>query len=264
MRKGARNSARSEFLVAAQLGSQTYQRHIDHDRGVQDMTVTLVTGANKGLGYETARQLIARGQTVYIGARNVERGQAAATELSGQFVQLDVTDDASVGAALGVIAGREGRLDVLINNAGISMTEEVNAGGALTVFDTNAIGVIRVTQAALPLLEKSENPVVVNVSSALGSFWAVTNPERRQFHFPSIVYGSSKAAVSMLTVQYAKALPGIKFNAVEPGFTATDLTPFSGAGQPVEKGAEVIVRLATIGKDGPSGTFQEGEGELAW
>jgi NAD(P)-dependent dehydrogenase (short-subunit alcohol dehydrogenase family) len=122
----------------------------------------------------------------------------------------------------------------------------------------------RVTQAALPLLGKSDNPVVVNVSSALGSFWAVTNPERRQFHFPSIVYGASKAAVSMLTVQYAKALPEIKFNAVEPGFTATDLTPFSGAGQPVEEGAEVIVRMANIGMDGPTGTFHEGEGELAW
>jgi NAD(P)-dependent dehydrogenase (short-subunit alcohol dehydrogenase family) len=228
------------------------------------MTVTLVTGANKGLGYETARQLIERGHTVYIGARSVERGEAAATELGGQFVQLEVTDDASVETALGVIASREGHLDVLVNNAGISTTADVNGQVALEVFDTNVIGVVRVTQAALPLLEKSENPVVVNVSSALGSFWAVTNPERRQFHFPSIIYGSSKAAVSMLTVQYAKALPGIKFNAVEPGFTATDLTPFSGAGQPVEKGAEVIVRLAAIGKDGPSGTFQEGEGELGW
>jgi NAD(P)-dependent dehydrogenase (short-subunit alcohol dehydrogenase family) len=228
------------------------------------MTVTLVTGANKGLGYETARQLIERGHTVYLGARSVERGEAAATELGGRFVQLEVTDDASVEAALGVIADREGHLDVLINNAGIGTTAAVSGRVALEVFDTNAIGVIRVTQAALPLLEKSENPVVVNVSSALGSFWAVTNPERRQFHFPSIIYGSSKAAVSMLTVQYAKALPGIKFNAVEPGFTATDLTPFSGAGQPVEQGAEVIVRLATIGKDGPSGTFQEGEVELGW
>jgi NAD(P)-dependent dehydrogenase (short-subunit alcohol dehydrogenase family) len=228
------------------------------------MTVTLVTGANKGLGYETARQLIERGHTVYIGARSVERGQAAAIELGGRFVQLDVTDDTSVEGALDVIASLEGHLDVLVNNAGISSMADVNARVALEVFDTNAIGVIRVTQAALPLLEKSENPVVVNVSSALGSFWAVTNPERRQFHFPSIIYGSSKAAVSMLTVQYAKALPGIKFNAVEPGFTATDLTPLSGAGQPVEKGAEVIVRLATIGRDGPSGTFQEGEGELSW
>jgi NAD(P)-dependent dehydrogenase (short-subunit alcohol dehydrogenase family) len=159
-----------------------------------------------------------------------------------------VTDDSSVEAAMGVIAKNEGHLDVLVNNAGVS-TADVNGPVALKVFDTNAIGLIRVTQAALPLLEQSENPVVVNVSSALGSFWAVTNPERRQFHFPSIVYGSSKAAVSMLTVQYAKTFPGIKFNAVEPGFTATELTPFSGAGQPVEKGAKVIVRMATLGKN---------------
>ena len=228
------------------------------------MTVTLVTGANKGLGRETARRLIKEGHTVYIGARSVERGQAAASELGGQFVQLDVTDDASVQAAMRVIEEREGHLDVLVNNAGISASANVSGPVALKVFDTNVIGVIRVTQAALPLLRKSDNPVVVNVSSALGSFWAVTNPERRQFHYPAIIYGSSKAAVSMLTVQYAKALPEIKFNAVEPGFTATDLTPVSGAGQPVEKGAEVIVRMATIGKDGPTSTFQEGESELPW
>ena len=228
------------------------------------MTVTLITGANKGLGRETARRLIEEGHTVYIGARSVERGEATASELGGRFVQLDLTDDTSVETAMGVIDEREGHLDVLVNNAGISAPADVNGPVALKVFDTNAIGVIRVTQSALPLLEKSDNPVVVNVSSALGSFWAVTNPERRQFHFPAIIYGASKAAVSMLTVQYAKALPDIKFNAVEPGFTATDLTPFSGAGQPVEKGAEVIVRMATIGKDGPSGTFQEGRDELAW
>jgi NAD(P)-dependent dehydrogenase (short-subunit alcohol dehydrogenase family) len=228
------------------------------------MTVTLITGANKGLGFETARRLIAEGQTVYMGARDAKRGEAAASTLGGRFVQLDVTDDASVERALRTIDDREGRLDVLVNNAGVSSTGDVNGPIAMGVFDTNAIGVIRVTQAALPLLQKSDNPVVVNVSSALGSFWAVTNPERRQFHFPSIVYGASKAAVSMLTVQYAKTYPDMKFNAVEPGFTATDLTPFSGAGQPVETGAEVIVRMATIGKDGPTGTFQEGDEELAW
>jgi NAD(P)-dependent dehydrogenase (short-subunit alcohol dehydrogenase family) len=228
------------------------------------MTVTLITGANKGLGYETARRLLAKGHTVYMGARSAEHGEAAASQLGGQFVQLDVTDDASVEAALATTDEREGRLDVLVNNAGISTTADVSGPAALKVFDTNAIGIIRVTQAALPLLAKSENPVVVNVSSALGSFWAVTNPERRQFHFPSIVYGASKAAVSMLTVQYAKTYPDIKFNAVEPGFTATDLTPFSGAGQPVEQGAEVMVRMATIGKDGPTGTFQENEEELGW
>jgi NAD(P)-dependent dehydrogenase (short-subunit alcohol dehydrogenase family) len=228
------------------------------------VTVTLITGANKGLGYETARQLIGRGHTVYLGARNNERGEAAAGALGGRFVQLDVTDDASVETALGVIAEREGRLDVLVNNAGISAVGDVTGPLALEVFDTNAVGIVRVTQAALPLLGRSENPVVVNVSSALGSFWAVTNPERRQFHFPSIIYGASKAAVSMLTVQYAKAYPDIKFNAVEPGFTATELTPFSDAGQPVEIGAAVIVRLALIDQGGPTGTFQEGEVELGW
>ena len=228
------------------------------------MTVTLVTGANKGLGYETARQLIERGHTVYVSARSAERGTEAASALGAQCVPLDVTDDASVENAVGTIASREGHLDVLVNNAGISATGDVTGRIALEVFDTNVIGIIRVTQAALPLLERSENPVVVNVSSALGSFWAVTNPERRQFHFPSIIYGSSKAAVSMLTLQYAKTYTAIKFNAVEPGFTATELTPFSSAGQPVEIGAGVIVRMAAIARDGPTGTFQEGEAELAW
>ena len=228
------------------------------------MTVTLVTGANKGLGHETARRLVARGHTVYVGARDVARGERAAAEIGGRFVQLDVTDDASVAQALGRVGAERGRLDVLVNNAGVSATGEVTGPAALEVFDTNVIGIIRVTQAALPWLRRSENPVVVNVSSVLGSFWAVTNPERRQFHFPTVIYGSSKAAVSMLTVQYAKAEPDIKFNAVEPGFTATELTPFSSAGQPVEVGAEVIVRYATIGKDGPTSTFHENEGELAW
>src|SRR5271156_4967684 len=116
------------------------------------MTVTLITGANKGLGYETARRLSAEGHTVYIGARSVERGEAAAAALDGRFVPLDVTDDASVEAALAAIDEREGRLDVLVNNAGISTTADVSGPIALKVFDTNAIGIIRVTQAALPLL----------------------------------------------------------------------------------------------------------------
>jgi NAD(P)-dependent dehydrogenase (short-subunit alcohol dehydrogenase family) len=227
------------------------------------MTVTLITGANKGLGRETARQLIERGHTVYIGARSIERGETAASELGARFVQLDVTDDASVESAMGVIEEREGHLDILVNNAGIGLVA-LNGPDALKVFDTNTIGVIRVTQAALRLLRKSENPVVVNVSSALGSFWAVTNPERPASHVPAIVYGASKAAVSMLTLQYAKALPDIKFNAVEPGHTATHLGGGGGGGRPVEEGAEVIVRMASIGKDGPTGTFQEDAGELAW
>ena len=231
------------------------------------MPVTLITGANKGLGYETARRLIEQGNTVYIGARSVERGEAAAAELGARFVQLDVTDDASVEAAMRAIEEREGQLDVLVNNAGIADgvgVDGLTGQSALTQFNTNAIGVVRVTQAALPLLRKSDNPVVVNISSGLGSFWAVTNPERHESHNAFVVYGATKAAVSMLTVQYAKALPEIKFNAVEPGFTATDLTAAVGGGRPVQESAEVIVRMATIGKDGPTGTFQENAGELAW
>jgi NAD(P)-dependent dehydrogenase (short-subunit alcohol dehydrogenase family) len=230
------------------------------------MTTTLITGANKGLGRETARQLIEKGHTVYVGARSVERGEAAAAKLGARFVRLDVTDDASVEAALRVIEEREGRLDVLVNNAGIGSVgiDGLTGESVLAMFNTNAVGVVRVTQAALPLLRKSDNPVVVNISSALGSFWAVTNPERHESHSPFVVYGATKAAVSMLTVQYAKAVPEIKFNAVEPGFTATDFTAGFPGGRPVEESAEVIVRLATLGKDGPTGTFQEKTGELAW
>ena len=127
--------------------------------------------------------------------------------------------------------------------------------------------IIRVTQAALPLLRNSENPVVVNVSSALGSFWATHEPSRPASHFPAVVYGSSKAAVSMLTVQYAKAVPEVKFNAVEPGITATELgggDPGSHPGRPAEISAEIVARMASIGPDGPTGTFQEDIGELGW
>ena len=232
------------------------------------MTVTLVTGANRGLGREAARRLIEEGHTVYIGARSSERGQAAAAELGARFVPLDVTEDVSVLAAMRVIEADEGRLDVLVNNAGIwdgvVGADGITSESAYAVFNTNVVGVVRVTQAALPLLRTSGNPVVVNVSSALGSFWAVTNPERHQSHNAFVVYGASKAAVSMLTVQYAKALPEIKFNAVEPGFTATDFNAAYPGGRPVEKSAEVIVRMATIGQDGPTGTFQEDDHELAW
>jgi NAD(P)-dependent dehydrogenase (short-subunit alcohol dehydrogenase family) len=227
------------------------------------MTLTLITGANRGIGYETARQLIEAGHTVYIGARDAERGQKAAAELGARYVQLDVTDDASVAAAMTTIGDAEGHLDVLVNNAGIGLLA-LNGPEALKVFDTNSVSIVRVTQAALPLLRKSENPVVVNVSSALGSFWAVTNPERPAFHVPAIVYGASKAAVSMLTLQYSKAVPEIKFNAVEPGYTATDFGGANHGGRPVEESAQVVVRVATIGSDGPTGTFQEDAGELGW
>jgi NAD(P)-dependent dehydrogenase (short-subunit alcohol dehydrogenase family) len=126
------------------------------------------------------------------------------------------------------------------------------------------VGVVRVTEAALPLLRRSSNPTVVTVSSSAGSFWAVTDPQRPEFNLPLALYSASKAAATMLTVQYAKSQPGIKFNAVEPGTTATDLTAAFGIGRAPEESAAVVVRLATLGADGPTGTFQDENGEVPW
>lgn len=227
------------------------------------MTTTLITGATRGLGKEAARQLVTAGHTVYVGARDEARGRAVAEELGARFVQLDVTNDASVAAAFARLEA-DGGLDVLVNNAGIALLA-LNGPDALSVFDTNAVGVVRVTEAALPLLRRSANPVVVNVSSALGSFWANHSPDRPASQVNAIVYGASKAAVSMLTVQYARAVPEVRFNAVEPGYTATELGGQANPhGRPVEVSARNIVRMASIGADGPTGTFQEDDGELGW
>ncbi|MBM2615112.1 SDR family NAD(P)-dependent oxidoreductase [Actinoplanes sp. LDG1-06] len=228
------------------------------------MTITLITGANKGIGFETARQLLELGHVVYVGARDEERGGKAAAAIGARFVQLDVTDDASVSGALAAIDAAEGRLDVLVNNAGLLGEGPVDGAKALRVFDTNAVGVVRVTEAALPLLRKSANPNVVTVSSSMGSFWAVTNPERPEYGLPLTLYAASKAAATMLTVQYAKAEPGIKFNALEPGATATDMTAAFGIGRPVGESAKTVVRLATLGPDGPTGTFTDENGPLAF
>ncbi|MFG2479886.1 SDR family NAD(P)-dependent oxidoreductase [Streptomyces fagopyri] len=228
------------------------------------MTVTLITGANKGIGFETAKQLLDVGHVVYIGARDVERGEKAAATLGARFVQLDVTDDASVSSALATIDAAEGLLDVLVHNAGVLGHGVIDGSTALRVFDTNAVGIVRVTEAALPLLRKSSNPTVVTVSSSAGSFWAVNNPDRPEFNLPTALYSASKAAATMLTVQYAKSQPGIKFNAVEPGTTATDMTADFGIGRSPEESAKIVVRLATLDTDGPTGTFQDEAGELRW
>lgn len=231
------------------------------------MTITLITGANKGLGHETARQLIKAGHTVYLGARDVARGQAAARELGARFVPLDVTDQSSADTAAATICEAEGHLDVLVNNAGISGSyrpaSQVDTIEIVRVFDTNVFGVVRVIRAFLPLLEASPSPVIVNVGSALGSEGIVTDPARMESGLPALAYASSKAAVIMLTVQYAKALEKIRVNVVEPGFTATDLNGHRGH-QSVAEGAEIIVRMATIGADGPTGTFQDRNGTMPW
>ncbi|HEV6953103.1 MAG TPA: SDR family NAD(P)-dependent oxidoreductase [Promicromonospora sp.] len=228
------------------------------------MTVTLITGANKGIGLETARRLVALGHDVYLGARDAGRGRAAADEVGARFVQLDVTDDASVTAALATIDADHGRLDVLVHNAGVLGDGDVDGAKALTVFDTNAVGVVRVTEAALPLLRRSSHANVVTVSSSAGSFWAVTNPERVEHSLPTLLYSASKAAATMLTVRYAQTEPGIRFNAIEPGTTATDMTAAYGIGRSAQETAEFVVRWATLGPDGPTGTLQDETGELPW
>lgn len=227
------------------------------------MTVTLITGASKGIGFETAKLLVHLGHTVYIGARDNDRGSTAAATLGARFVHLDVTDDGSVTRALAAIDAAEGRLDVLVHNAGVLETT-VDGPAARRSFDVNAVGVVRVTEAALPLLRRSDNANVVTISSSMGSFWAVTNPDRPEFSMPLALYAASKAAATMLTVQYAKAFPGIKFNALEPGTTATDMTAAFGIGRPAEETARVVVRLATLDRDGRTGTFHDEAGEFPW
>jgi NAD(P)-dependent dehydrogenase (short-subunit alcohol dehydrogenase family) len=230
------------------------------------MTITLITGGNKGLGYETARRLVAEGQTVWIGARDPERGRRAAESLGASFVQLDVTDDSSVAAAVDTILACSGHLDVLINNAGIlgdvAAPEDMTVGQLRTVYETNVFGVVRVTNAFLPLLRRAEAPSVINVTSGLGSFTLIHDPDRIESRYPLAAYGSSKTAVTMLTMQYAKTTPDVRFNAVDPGQTATEFT--GNLGHSVEDGAAAAVRIATVGADAPTGTVTDRDGVLPW
>ena len=235
------------------------------------MTTIVITGANKGLGEETARQLVAAGHTVYVGARDEARGREAADELGARFVQLDVTDDASVAAAFAQIEA-DGGLDILINNAGI---EPRLAGNAIpapadetadsmrATFETNVFGLVRVTHAFLPLLQKSAAPVIVNLSSGLASLTDLSNPHSYTHFYPGLSYPASKTTINAITIQYAKAFPGIRINAVDPGYTNTHLNGRTGT-QTGEEGAAIIVRMAQIGPDGPTGTFVSAHGPVAW
>jgi NAD(P)-dependent dehydrogenase (short-subunit alcohol dehydrogenase family) len=231
------------------------------------MTTTLITGANKGLGREAARRLLAAGHDVWVAARDADRGRVAAEELGGRFVQLDVTDDASVSAAVERVTAETGGLDVLVNNAGIAggftPVPEVTADDVARVLATNVVGLVRVTQAFLPLLERSANPVVVNVSSGMGSLAITTDPERVESTFVGLAYPASKSAVTMLTTQYAKAFPDIRINAVDPGYTGTDFNNHSGP-QSVEEGTDAIVRMAQLDASGPTGTFVDRHGAVPW
>jgi NAD(P)-dependent dehydrogenase (short-subunit alcohol dehydrogenase family) len=244
--------------------------------------VALVTGANKGIGFQIAKDLVAQGFTVLIGSRNLANGEAAASQIGENAIaiQLDVTDHASVTTAAQRVTSDFGRLDVLVNNAGISNAghsdstfEEVVQSGFVTVasldetraiFETNVFGVIAVTQAMLPLLRESPAGRIVNVSSSLGSLARTSDPSNAYGALYGI-YSASKTALNAVTLKFALELKStpIKVNAACPGYTSTDLNKFQGT-RTVEEGAREPVRLALLGPDGPTGTFSDEEGPIAW
>lgn len=231
------------------------------------MTISFITGANKGLGRETARRLVGLGHTVLVGARDAGRGAEAAAALGARFVPIDVTDDASVAAAAADVAGHEGRIDVLINNAGVhgpfGDPGAFTGTEALAVFDVNLAGVVRTTAAFLPLLRRSADPVIVNVSSGMGSLAFTHDPSRAESSVIAPLYTASKAALTMLTTQYAKALTDIRINAADPGYTATDLNGHTGP-QTITEGTDAIVALATEKPGAGTGRFVDRTGAIAW
>jgi NAD(P)-dependent dehydrogenase (short-subunit alcohol dehydrogenase family) len=224
------------------------------------MTDTLITGGNRSLGLETVRRLVEAGHTVYAGMRDPATGDAARA-LGAHVVRLDVTDQASVDAAVAELPA----LDVLVNNAGILGTsfgvDDLDAAAMQAVLDTNVVGIVRVTQAALPLLRESAHPVIVNVASGVGWPRFLVTPGRDEQPIPAVPYAASKAAVVALTVQYAKNLPGFRVNASDPGYTATDFNRHSGH-QTVTEGTDATVALATLGPDGPTGEFHDRFGRI--
>jgi len=227
------------------------------------MTTTLITGANRGLGLETARRLLDAGHTVYAGMRDPAGGDAA-RDLGAIPLALDVTDQGSVDAAIASLPA----LDVLVNNAGILGTslrgvDDLDVEAMQRTLDTNVLGLVRVTQAALPLLRCSAAPVIVNVASGVGWPRWLSTPGHDEYPVRGIPYAASKAAVIALTVQYAKSLPDVRVNASDPGYTATEFNGYSGH-QTIEEGTDATVRLATIGLDGPTGEFHNRAGRIEY
>jgi len=234
---------------------------------VKLMNIALVTGASRGIGREVARQLSGRA-TVLATARDPRQAEQPAVHT----LRLDVTDEASIRAAAKVVQERYGRLDVLVNNAGISLERgldptAVDADTVRRVFETNVFGVVAVTHAFLALLRRSPAARIVNVSSATGSLGEWSDPQSPVAQFAPLVlsYNASKSALNMVTVAYARALrdEGVKVNAASPGYVATDLNGHRGF-RTVAEGAAVIVTLATLDADGPTGGFFNDEGPIRW
>jgi NAD(P)-dependent dehydrogenase (short-subunit alcohol dehydrogenase family) len=241
--------------------------------------IALITGANKGIGFEIARGLLAADVTVLLGARDSARGQAAANELGARFLQLDVTDQSSVSAAASWIEREYGRLDILVNNAGIARPDDADmtrdpqawlpSGQSVdamrAVFDVNVFGVVRVTNAMLPLLRHAYAARIVNVSSEVGSIALALDQSSPYWKMIGLNYPASKTALNMVTVEYAKEFwdSPIKVNAVCPGYTATDLNAHTGFKTPAQA-ARVAIRLSLIGEDGPTGGFFNEAGVLPW
>jgi NAD(P)-dependent dehydrogenase (short-subunit alcohol dehydrogenase family) len=243
-----------------------------------EQTSVLITGGNKGLGFEAARRLAEQGWMIFLGSRDEDRGRSAADRLTGGganvvMVPLDVTSDESVADAVRLVRKHTERLDVLINNAGapgrLVAPADATADEIHSVYDTNVYGPVRVTHAFLPLLQAADRPRVVMVSSAAGSFAVVTDPEQPVSKMHELAYTSSKAALNMITVRYAQALPEITFNAVTPGevanrtFAATDMNNHTGQ-LTVTEGTDPIIQLAMTDADGPTGTFTDRLGPIPW
>ncbi len=237
--------------------------------------IALVTGANKGIGLEIARQLAQRGVFVIIGARDPGRASAALEDLSAQglaaqSVRIDLNDPASIAAAAETIAAEHGRLDILINNAGIVDAADgppttSSSEAVRRIMDTNFVGTLAVTQAMLPLLRRSAAARIVNLSSALGSLTLNGDPSSPYYSARLIGYNASKAALNMLTVQLNEELRDtpIVVNSVSPGYVKTDLTGHGGF-LTAEEGARLPVKYALLGEDAVSGRFVEASGQTPW
>ena len=237
--------------------------------------VALVTGANKGIGFEVARQLATRGYTTWLGARDADRGSAAAealraTGVDARFLPLDVTSDESVRGAVETVGAECDHIDALVNNAGVALEKrtppsKIDIATVRATYDVNVFGCMRVTQAFLPLLKRSAAPRIVMVSSDMGSHANRTDPDFPYLALNPMGYISSKAALNAVTIAFANELKGsaVKVNAANPGFTATDLNGHQGI-RSVEEGAAPIVALATLPEGGPTGTFLGVEGPEPW